>query len=968
MPPDDTPLLPHGGYRKLRSYAVAEVVYDATVVFCRRFFPDDRRMTDQMVQAARSGVRNISEGSGAAATSRKAEMKLTNVARASLSDELLRDYECFLRQNGLRLWPKDSREARAMRDRLRMDRAGRLPPAPAGTVRLTGLGGLADFVAKAEPELAANAMVCAVNQAAYLLRRQVQSQGRAFLSQGGFTESLYRSRTRARRSDQPDRPDQSDQSDSAGPSAGTASPQALTPAAPMSYSERLSRLHELKLTYARLKRETGGPRDADEQGQIPLPPEACEVVEAVSGSGVVVRDLILKGFRPVPNHPSGGFFGARAVGANFRRLLEVHPVYVEPLNSLAGVYMVNFNSYRQPGWDPDVSLAHLEPAWEKYGISPGIGGLQHFCPDLRIGLELGWGGLLAKVRHYAALNPDGADLYAGITDVLVGMQDWIGRHAQAAAERAHAESHPTLRANLETMAAACRHLVEGAPRTLREACQWLVFFQAGAKMYNGSGEWGQLDELLRPFYERDVRNGVLDDEEAIFHVACLLLSETAYGQLGGPDAQGRDQTSHVSFLVLEAVRRLKTPANLGIRVGPGCSPELFRRGLELIFEERMGFPKFLGDKACTEGYARNGIPLEVARTRVYAGCHWLAIPGREYGMMDLIKIDFAKVFDTALREMLADPAVTPSTAELWRRVAAALREAVATVAAGIDLHFEHMHNIFPELYLDLFCHGPVEKGLDATHGGLEFYTIGVDGASLATAADSFGALEQRLEREGHFTWPQVMGYLDSNWAGTEGEAARLAMRTLPRFGSGDSLADEWAARIARTFTELVAEKPTPRGYRMVPGLFSWAMVIAFGKRLGATPNGRRAGEPVSHGPNPEPGFNGGKPGTPTQMAQAVAAVQCGFGNAAPLQLDLDPGLGHSREGLRQVEALLRTHFGLGGTMVNLNVLDREMLLAAQQDPARYPDLIVRVTGFSAYFASLSEAMRQFVVDRVIAGA
>ena len=101
------PLLPHGGYRKLRSYKVAEAVYDATVVFCRRFFSDDRRMTDQMVQAARSGVRNISEGSGMAATSRKSELKLTNVARASLSDELLRDYESFLRQRGLRVWPKD---------------------------------------------------------------------------------------------------------------------------------------------------------------------------------------------------------------------------------------------------------------------------------------------------------------------------------------------------------------------------------------------------------------------------------------------------------------------------------------------------------------------------------------------------------------------------------------------------------------------------------------------------------------------------------------------------------------------------------------------------------------------------------------------------------------------------------------------------------------------------------------------
>ena len=86
------PLLPHGGYRKLRSYKVAEAVYDATVVFCRRFLAHDRRLTDQMVQAARSGVRNISEGSGAAATSRKSEMKLTNVARASLSDELLNGF------------------------------------------------------------------------------------------------------------------------------------------------------------------------------------------------------------------------------------------------------------------------------------------------------------------------------------------------------------------------------------------------------------------------------------------------------------------------------------------------------------------------------------------------------------------------------------------------------------------------------------------------------------------------------------------------------------------------------------------------------------------------------------------------------------------------------------------------------------------------------------------------------------
>jgi len=182
MSSPESPLLPHGGYRKLRSYKVAEAVYDATVVFCRRFLSNDQRMSDQMVQAARSGVRNISEGSGAAATSRKSEMKLTNVARASLSDELLRDYESFLTQQGLRVWPKDSREALAMRARLAQDDAR--VATSAAKVRLSGLAGLSQFVEKAEPELVANAMLCAVNQAAYLLKRQLERQGETFLESG----------------------------------------------------------------------------------------------------------------------------------------------------------------------------------------------------------------------------------------------------------------------------------------------------------------------------------------------------------------------------------------------------------------------------------------------------------------------------------------------------------------------------------------------------------------------------------------------------------------------------------------------------------------------------------------------------------------------------------------------------------------------------------------------------------------
>ena len=203
-------LMTHGGYEKLRSYKVAEAVYDATVVFCNRFISRQSRTHDQMVQAARSGVRNISEGSGAAATSRKSEMLLTNVARASLSDELIKDYKSFLIQNGLRVWSKDSPEAKDIRERLRYDTA---QGPHTEHMHIRGLSDLSNYVSKAEPEQAANAMLCAVNQAAYLLRRQIEAQGRIFVEEGGFSERLHASRMKRREMGKSDKSDGSDQSD-----------------------------------------------------------------------------------------------------------------------------------------------------------------------------------------------------------------------------------------------------------------------------------------------------------------------------------------------------------------------------------------------------------------------------------------------------------------------------------------------------------------------------------------------------------------------------------------------------------------------------------------------------------------------------------------------------------------------------------------------------------------------------------
>lgn len=737
--------------------------------------------------------------------------------------------------------------------------------------------------------------------------------------------------------------------------------------AELTYQQRLGMLHKTKLEQTRAKQEARGAMDHDDQGQIILPPDATEVVEAVSGSGQVIKDVILKGFKIKSNHPSGGFFGPKATGENFRMLLDAHPTYIDPVSSMVGRYMVNFNSYRNPGWNSDISYAHLHEEQNKYHLITGIGGVQHFCPDLAIGLKLGWGGLLQKVNHYREINIDVPEFYDGLEEVVIGIQGWIQRHADDARNMAENEENPLLKENLEQIADICERMVTEPPQTFREACQWLVFFQAAAKMFNGSGEWGQVDELLRPFYEKDIEEGILTDEEAIFHLACFLLTETAYIQIGGPDADGNDLTSPVSFLVLEAIHQLKIPSNIGIRVNKSFDQKLFRRGIEILFEDKMGFPKFLADEPLNEGFMKNGYPIELARQRIYSGCHWLAIPGREYTLNDMVKIELGRIFEISFQEMMADASVTPSVNELWERFVKHLHRSVKVIAEGIDFQIEHMHKVFPELLLDLFCHGPVEKGLDSSHGGVEFYNICVDASSLATAADSFAAVEQRIEKEKRLTWQELAHYLETDWAGADGERARLMMKNIKRFGSGDSVADDWAVKISKTFTSLVKEKPTPNGAIMIPGLFSWAAVIGFGKVLGATPNGRHAGDPVSHGPNPDPGFNEGKGGTPTQMVKAVADVQCGYGNTAPLQLDLDPGIGKSKEDLDKVEALMRAHFDMGGTMININVMDKQTILDAQKDPYKYPDLIVRVTGFSAYFASLSPELRQFVVDRIVNG-
>lgn len=175
---------PHGGYRNLKSYQTAEIIYDATIAFCDRFIDKRSRTHDQMVQAARSGKQNIAEDSMASGTSKKTELKLIGVARASL-EELLLDYHDFLRQRGLLLWEKSHPKAQKIRElAYASDRS-----------YMT----YKTYVEQSSPEVAANTLICLIHQANYLLDQQLRQLGKQFLKEGGFTEKLYQARQQAKR-------------------------------------------------------------------------------------------------------------------------------------------------------------------------------------------------------------------------------------------------------------------------------------------------------------------------------------------------------------------------------------------------------------------------------------------------------------------------------------------------------------------------------------------------------------------------------------------------------------------------------------------------------------------------------------------------------------------------------------------------------------------------------------------------
>lgn len=737
------------------------------------------------------------------------------------------------------------------------------------------------------------------------------------------------------------------------------------------YQRRIEALHATKKEHTELKVKLYGHFDTDDHGYIPW-------TEPIP-------------FEVIPNHPSGGCYGMACIGKNFRRWLEVHPLYIHPASSMAGAWVYKgipglggFDLESGMGipdrkkvskpvdhgyprsWKPEDRPTHLYELHRKYNTySPGIGNKNHFGPDMRIGLELGWGGLLRKVRHFRDLNhPPDTSFYDGEEDLILGVQTWIRRHVALAREMAAEESDPETRQNLLDIAEVNEWLIDGAPRTFREACQFLVWAQDVDRMWALGGALGQLDELLLPYYEADIAAGRETDESIIWHLCSLFFNDPHYSQIGGQAPDGHDLTSRMSFLILEAMHRVRIPTNIALRVHEEMDQELLRRALEYMVEDGTGVD-FALSGGLDEGFAKNGYPIGLARMRAKVGCNWTALPGFEYSIQDGTRLCLVTPLLLALEELLADDGAPRDMDEIWRRYAEHLGIVVEAVKVGKDIHMERQADNYTEIVLNLFCHGPIERGLDAAAGGLDIIDLAFDGVGLATVADSFAAIEQRVVEEQRLTWEQLMHHLESDFA--DAEDVRMMLHSVPRYGSGGSRADGWAERIADLWTHLVRDTPTPKGrYICIPGLFSHGGTNSYGKRLGATPNGRHAGAPVSHSADPDPGFLPGGAVALTAKANAVASTQSGWGNTTPLQVELDGKLVKSMGGIDAVMAFVMAHNRQGGTLINMNMVSKEQVLEAHEDPSTHPDLMIRVTGYSAYFNSLSREYRQPIVDRILA--
>jgi formate C-acetyltransferase len=590
-------------------------------------------------------------------------------------------------------------------------------------------------------------------------------------------------------------------------------------------------------------------------------------------------------------------------------------------------------------------------------------------------LREGLGKLGEFAERWAAEHPTehGRTLAAATLTCLRGLQDYLRAHAEAAAEAARAgEFTDARRAELRRAAETCEHIVSEAPRTFREALQLFYF----AFLYDGADNPGRFDQYMWPVLRDDLEAGRLMLEEAVELLDDLWvrLNEVRGWNmaLGGQTADGEDATNELTYLCLDVTERLRLPApNVSVRVFAGSPRRLWERAIETI-GRGTGMPAIYNDDVIVPALVRIGARVEDAREYAFGGCTEIQIPGKSNLGGEDGDLNLAKCLELALndgRDMRSGEQMGPRTGEAEgfgdfealgrayeRQVRAATAKMVAVSNLGQTVRSRYGAKIFRSLLID-DC---LPRGLDPDAGGAVYGHGEVMTLGIAVTADSLTAMKRLVFDERAFTMAEVVGALRADFEGRE--ALRQTMLRQPKYGQGDAEADAMAARVANHFWEMLQRFHTRRGGRYGGGVIVLGRNVEFGKQLAATPDGRRAGQPVedSVGPMAGRGVKG-----PTAALTAAAGIDQTLGPMGVLcNVSLVPQCFSDAEGRDKVFALVQTYFRLGGQQVQITVADAEMLRAAQKEPERYADLMVRIGGYSDYFVRLSPELQADIISRI----
>lgn len=627
------------------------------------------------------------------------------------------------------------------------------------------------------------------------------------------------------------------------------------------------------------------------------------------------------------------------------------------------------------------------------------------CTDTQAHIVLGHKNVLTKgfagIRAEAVLRRQRgcSEHERAFLDAVVLTCDALRAFSQRFADEANElasqkmSEDPERAHELRAIADRCARVPWHAPRSFAEALQALWFTQNVAIISYGAGSGitpGRVDQLLLPFYQAERATGSLTREHALRLLEELVIklndnvviwpniggvelnhlgSDIENITIGGVDRDGNDATNELSWLLVEAVENTNLATTASFRVSTKSPPGWVRRVARML--ERTGAPAFLNDECTVETMVQDGYAVEDARDYCLVGCVEPSGNADTFGATGGSKVYFPSALDQVFHRGrttffgnqdgpdTGDPRRFATFDELLAAFFVQLEAMVQTVTAATNLRdtiwAERFHNPLISCTID----GCIENARDMTAGGARYSFGAVGGGGLGTVVDSLATVRALVFEQRSLAMGKLLDALAVDFRGHE--ALRERLRAGPRFGNDDPRVDELARLIVERFCAMVRSRPTINGGHFKASLISYGLNAYEGALEPATPDGRRAGEPLSNSMSPS---NGAERKGPTAVLRSLARIdqtQIGFGNS--LNLRLPVGLLDSDKGIDAVAALVRGYFAQGGFHVQFNAVDTATLRDAQEHPENYPDLIVRISGYSAYFARLGRQIQDDIIAR-----